>query len=168
MEKHRVSMCLRALDFSSLFPLLFAFLLCFRKQEEEKSFARRFFPRVSRRQSANCYVTLCDYFLWVSHFPMQFVNHKIFYGVESSHGDRHWLLFILSFKFFCTRKPRKIDERFFKKNLSLKKSIFGLKSRNERGTRIFPRGVAIPTFHPIMARLNDDFYFKDFFPLLQN
>lgn len=25
------------------------------------------------------------------------------------------------------------------------------------------RGVAIPTFHPIMKRWNDDFYFKDFF-----
>jgi hypothetical protein len=58
-----VSMCLRALDFSSPFPLLFAFLLCFQKQEKEKVFAQRNFPRVSRRQSANCYVTFGVYFL---------------------------------------------------------------------------------------------------------
>ena len=164
MEKHRVSMCLRALDFSSPFPLLFAFLLCFWKQEEEKSFARRIFPRVSRRQSANCYVTLCDYFLLVLHFPTQIATRKIFDGVESSHGDHYWLLFILNFEFFCTHKSRKLTKDSSKTTWAWKKSIFGLKSRNERGTKSFLKGVAIPTFHPIMARLNDDFYFKDFFP----
>lgn len=119
-ETWRSPACLRALDLCLLFRYRLVFLLCFANRKKKSFRPARIFLRVSRRQSARCYVIpslIRVHRCVVQGISRNVIDFYFFRDYDNRHGDGHhyWLLFISHFHFlgtnlFSTQALRKLPE----------------------------------------------------------